>query len=111
MIIPEHLQGWLGQCLSWSLEINDHKLVYETVQAHLDDMAVRDAMHEGDLSETERKNCIKENRLVVLRVYPATPVGHYAFYGLTIPSVISKLEKFYNEEIKDGCLWRTVHST
>lgn len=60
---------------SWSIEANDQRGVYETVDQHL--------KNHPDLwdfrSEAERQQCIERNVLYGLRWYMDTPSGFYSY--------------------------------
>lgn len=57
-----------------SVEVNEHKVYYETAAETLE---TRDAELFDEDEADLRAECIRRNELVVVQVYPSTPVGFY----------------------------------
>ncbi len=68
----KNLQLW---CLSVHLTINANRDYYESINEYL---ALR--FDSDDIDPEIMAECIKNNQLVELHIYPTTPVGFYKFY-------------------------------
>jgi predicted alpha/beta hydrolase len=77
-IFPPHKAGA-------SLEHNEHKNIYETVEQYIRSTSVDD---DEWATPTSRAQAIKTNELWVMRWYPETPVGFCAIYGATLDEVL-----------------------
>lgn len=84
---------WLkDNCVSLSIEINEHKSIYMTVAEFFADDAEKgmDRFGDDDLDPNVRAVCIEKNALCVLQVYPDTPVGFLLFVHHDVEAVIAE---------------------
>lgn len=66
---------WLQeQCVHVSVEVNEHRVYYETVEQSL--AGRYQDLFDADEAEL-RAECVRKNELVVVQVYPDTPIGFY----------------------------------
>ena len=70
-------------CLS--LEHNEHKSFYETVEQYYDP--------EDFISDEEWKKCVETNEVWVLRWYPDTPIGAYIISASSIQAIQKQLKE------------------
>jgi hypothetical protein len=66
---------------SFSIEYNEHKNYYETVEQCYDDK--KDDFVDWD-------ECVRTNTVYELHVYPRTPIGFYVVYASTLEKAIEK---------------------
>lgn len=92
-IFPPDVQAYLDKAVSWSVEFNEHRCVYQSAKDFLLEHADR-----NDITPEKIQKATDTDRIVQLRVYPVTPVGQYVFVGPDLESVTADIEKFLEEE-------------
>ena len=72
---------------SVSLDVNDHRAVYQTVEQWLED-----ENHDGQLEidEAAKEEMIRTDTCYRLQFYPDTPIGFYVIYGPTLDWVLTE---------------------
>jgi len=74
--IAEALRAITAKVCSWSIEVNPHRAVYETVDYHLQ----RAEADDDEIAPEVRAECVRRDQLVWLQCYPYTPVGFWRVY-------------------------------
>lgn len=59
---------------SFSIEVNEHRAYYRTAEQFIDDEHEDNRRHFGDI---ERVKCIESDTIVMVQVYPVTPIGSF----------------------------------
>lgn len=92
MDTPNDDLAWLlANTVSLSLELNDHRRVYEPLARHMEDLAALNCLDDDDWAEAgDRERALEADILVELIVWPDTPVGHYRVYGVDPAKVLAK---------------------
>jgi hypothetical protein len=81
---------WLqANTVSFSLEVNDHRTVYESI-----DTALESEEADADLKTA----CSKSGQLVIVHCYPDTPVGFYRLIDTEIESAVSRMFNIVKHE-------------
>lgn len=81
------LQELIDKTHSFSLEVNDHKGIYETVEQYLSS-----DWHKNLLEYTPKEvydKMIELNTIIELQVYPENSVGFYKLYHWDLEQIIN----------------------
>ena len=77
--------------LSWSIEYNEHKNYYESVEQYYGE-------RQFEFDFIDYDTCKKTNTVYCLRWYPKTPIGFYAIYGSDINEVLKSGLEVLNDK-------------
>lgn len=83
-MLPSHL--------SLTINHNEHKCYYETVEEHL-----QNAPKGTWVSSESRDRAIQDNDMWSIQIYPETPVGFYIIYGRTLEEILNYLANISHE--------------
>jgi hypothetical protein len=87
-VTVEELVAWLdANTLAWSVEVNEHKLYYDSAAERLARMRSLDIFEEDDPQEA----MVAADRIVEARAYPTTPVGFVQVADVTVEAALRRL--------------------
>lgn len=82
----------LPKCIALTIEINPHKIDYQTAEQWINERIERD--NESDfISEDDKQLCIKNNIIVSVFWYPSTPIGHCEVVGSSLENILRYIEQ------------------
>lgn len=67
-----------NRCVSWSIEHNDHKLIYQTAKEYIDEMPI---IGELFVSKEQKELAIERDEIWHLCFFPDTPIGSVSVYA------------------------------
>ena len=77
--------------LNLYIEYNDHKSSYETVEEYILERDIKDE------EIIDKEECIKNDTIYSLRIYPKTPIGFYIIYASSLEKAIEEMDKYFSE--------------
>ena len=92
----EKLQWMIEICCTVSVEVNDHRAGYETIEQAIEQA---NETNDGQHDEADAA-CIVANRRVTLRVYPNTPIGSFVAHGPDLEPLIHRLYPDVRAEVE-----------
>ena len=90
----DKLKYLINSCVSVTLEVNEHRGVYEQIDEYLE-------VRQENVSEDLLCEMVRKDSLVSLQVYPDTPVGSFVIYHHDIDKAISEMYDTVMGERKD----------
>lgn len=81
----KQLQGLLANALTWSLNVNDHKACYQTVEE-----VITACVESGSVwaSSDSEAHALAGDSFVELQWYPHTPIGSYSICAATVEEIL-----------------------
>ena len=77
--------------LNLYIEYNDHKSSYETVEEYILERDIKDE------EIIDKEECIKNDTIYSLQIYPITPIGFYIIYASSLEKAIEEMDKYFSE--------------
>ena len=78
--------------LSLYIEYNDHKSSYETVKEYIEEREITDE------EIIDKEECIKNDTIYSLQIYPITPIGFYLIHSSSLEKAIDEMDKYFSKE-------------
>lgn len=75
--------------LSFTINKNEHKLYYETVEKYLSNLPID---FDVWISKEDKQKAIDTNVLWEIHWHPSTPVGSYSLYGTSLVEMIQHID-------------------
>jgi hypothetical protein len=82
----EKLTWLVENCVSVTLDCNDHRSIYQSVATYIEE---EELYSDPEMSA----ECVRQDRLYTLHVYPHTPVGFHFAYHYELPTLIDRMYK------------------
>lgn len=80
--------------LSVWVEYNEHKNNYETIEKFFERL---DWDNELD-NVLDKEECIKQDTVYRLQVYPSTPIGFCLIFASTLEKAVNEMDRYFSEE-------------
>ena len=98
-----HLDYLLTQAHSFGIDVNDHKALYRPIADYL----AKDKLDNGRtryLNDEQRATCIRLDRLVLVQVYPDTPIGFFCVASHDVHVAVAEAYELLRRHRESGAI-------
>ena len=82
----------LREAIAFTIDVNEHKLNYQTVEEYLGDVRLfGSGIDEAWATPKSRQRAIDTDALVCIQWYPSTPVGFHVVYGASVAECLAAI--------------------